>query len=154
MGMKSFFQLALILILTVADSPPARTNQEEDIVKAAYCRVLERSADASGLENATAAIKNGYPVKMMLKDLVLSEEHTKKFVKNNSSKVIVTILFEHLLDRAPTPREIEAGMRQLDSDGVASLVESVLNGREFIEKFGDNKVPGDGRKSCFTTNRK
>jgi len=127
----------------------ARTTQEViPLVHQAYCRVLERPVDESGLIDYGNALKGDKTVKQLIYELVTSQEHKDKFYDDDNLKNSVIKLYEHLLARDPDSSGLQSWRRVLRDQGYEAVVRGLIDSKEYNDKFGNDKVPGNGREGC------
>ena len=114
------------------------------IAKDVYCRALKRQPGEGGLEYYAIYLLNRGNVRNMMRDLVSSEEFQRKAIDAE----IVEILFDVLLAREPNAAGLEYWREEVGNRGYMYMVTETLASDEYMRKFGDFKVPGDGRQGC------
>lgn len=143
--------IALLASLTPFLVPAASAYPKEQakaLLRQAYCRVLERPVDDDGLIEFGKALQGGKTVKQLILDLVNSQEHQNKFYDDDKLGDSVAKLFDHLLARPADDGGLKAWKRVMREQGYEAVVDGLINSKEYNDKFGDHKVPGDGREGC------
>jgi hypothetical protein len=126
-----------------------RRGRAEDSVRQAFSRVLERPVDEPSLRAYAAHLAGGMTERQLVRELVLSEEHLHYFIKILNPFEGVHKLYDHILARPSDPHGLEYCLSKLQSFGAEAGAESLLQSDEYTERFGDYKVPGDGRPGCY-----
>ena len=89
-----------------------------------------------GLESRLA---NGASVRECIRALVSSDFYSQRYYQPYPNAKVVELLFRHLLGRKPTMTELSQ-FEPLEC-GLQPVVDSLLNGAEYVRYFGDNVVP-------------
>jgi Ca2+-binding EF-hand superfamily protein len=108
--------------------------------------VLERPAGGEG--NARAdQLRNGQTtVREIVRDVARSPEHLQRFLPANDRTQAVTNLYRHVLGRAPDGAGLNEHVQSRAS--LAALVDTFVNSQEYLQKFGNDTVPGGNRRYC------
>ena len=131
--MRAHVKKALVL------NSPVCSNK--DIIRAAYCRVLERPAI-----NVSRYCE--WDAKSIVTHLAKSWDHQYWFGSNNPNQYVQK-LYDHLLARGARSDEIQYWVNQYNNHRDWSpIVDGFVNSVEYGQRFGNNKVPGDGRHNC------
>ena len=119
---------------------PPVTNKT---VSQAFCRVLERSASNNDINHFKQ-----YSARQLVSILAKSGEHVNRFYRNNAYNY-VRKLYDHLLARGAGSSEINFWVNVYNQNrNWNSVVDGFVNSAEYSQKFGNNKVPGNGRGGC------
>lgn len=143
---------ALVLFPAVAAAQQPCTSDARHIVNEIYSHVLERSAD-QGSDQMVRRLNNGQAtVQDIVRDVVASTEHAQRFLTTGSrdaNERAVTALYRHVLGRDPDPGGLRANTDGLEANGMAAVIDSLLNSPEYEQKYGDFGVPGSpGLRFC------
>lgn len=116
----------------------------EASVRATYRQVLKRSADAAGLDHYLKQLHSGsICVRDIVRDLMHSDEWEARFIAGRAVEETVLALYDCVLARAPDTE----GWNQLTAweprNTWASVIDSMIDGVEYTERFGDDLVPGN-----------
>ena len=117
-----------------------------ETVRRAYRQVLKRNPDAVGLEHYRQLLEMAaIDVKTIVRDLLHSYEWKTKFVEGRTVPETVLALYDCVLSRAP---DVD-GWNQLTSweprNGWRTVIDGMLDGAEYEERFGCDLVPGEAR---------
>jgi len=112
-------------------------------VKQAYQIILEREADAKGLEIYSAKLEKGV---ITVRELVLilgtSEEFGNRFINKNTPDEAVRFMYKKFLSREPENNKVVTSKTSRMGDkGWKYIIEQLIQSDEYINKFGDNLVP-------------
>ena len=118
------------------------------LVHQAYCRILERPVDESGIVSYGGALRGSMTVKQMIFELVTSPEHRSKFFLQNTPEQYVNILYEQLLNRPADSTGLNAWTNLLLNQGYVGVIQGIMDSPEYNNKWGLYNVPGDGRAGC------
>jgi hypothetical protein len=121
------------------------------MVRNAYCRVLERPVDQSGLVTYAAKLERGkMTVKDLIRALAKSAEHQKRFFEDNTPKRFSYILIDHILAPGRSiltdPPVDEVVMDKLIHQGVHGAIDYLIEHRWYTTHWGKDIVPGKGRR--------
>lgn len=129
------------------DGPP-------ELVRKIYARVLERGADDSGMITWGSALTRGeLTVKEVIRNIAKSPEHQARFYYNSTMSSYISILIDHLLARGAATDDLKLWLDILAKRGPDPVIDGIINGREYNDRFGRDKVPGDGRKPIYPSNK-
>jgi hypothetical protein len=126
-----------------------RGGQAEDSVREAFCRVLERPVDDATLAAYVDAFRNGLTERNLVRELALSDEHQLRFLSMHIPTDTVRVLFDHVVARQPDQQEQITYKTILSRRGGKAVIEDLLTSIEYDQRFGDYKIPGNGRAGCF-----
>jgi hypothetical protein len=124
-------------------------NNEADAVRILYQRLLGRDPDPEGMRaNVTLAQRNG--IEAVVRSMMSSPEYRMRAQDPASMRedaaayrTGVQMLYRHMLNRDPDPEGF-ASMSQLAAVyGLAEVAHRIANSREYMQRWGPNKVPGD-----------
>jgi phycobilisome core-membrane linker protein len=81
-------------------------------------------------------------VREFIRELASSEVYRQRFYTFYPTTKVIEFLFRHLLGRAPeTQAEIRSYTKLLTEGSLAAAVETILNGPEYAQYFGEDVVP-------------
>jgi hypothetical protein len=148
---------ALSLVAVLALAPAAAqaqqpcTSDARQVVNELYRNMLERSADR-GSDVLIQRLNQGATVREVVREIARSPEHTQRFARPGNAaanRAAVTNLFRHILGRQPDPGGLEAHATALGKQGVAAVVDSLVNSDEYTANIGDFGVPSSpGLRYC------
>ena len=143
---------ALMLFPAAAAAQQPCTSDARHVVNQIYSHVLERSAD-QGSDQMVRRLNNGQAtVRDIVRDVVASPEHTQRFLatgNRDANERAVSALYRHVLGRDPDPGGLRANTDGLEANGMAAVIDGLLNSQEYDQKYGDNGVPGSpGLRFC------
>ena len=126
--------------------PAGESVTAEGKVRGVFRQVLKRSPDAAGLEHYRQLLEAGsIDVKTIVRDFLQSDEWKARFIDGHSVEQTVLALYDCALARAP---DVD-GWNQLTSweprSGWNQVIDGMLDGAEYAERFGSDLVPGEGR---------
>jgi hypothetical protein len=152
--MKIIINLTVVTFLVYSTSifGQFRNSNEElsvEIFQMAHCRVLERKATEEQVQTLVPQTANRFNVKGLVHFLVSSNEHYSHFVQGRTNGFIIRALYDHLLDRSPLPSEEMNWMQFLVRNPVQAMIDNIMNGPEYNQKWGNHLVPGHGRNGCY-----
>jgi hypothetical protein len=133
-------------LVPVASAYPI--DQVKTLLHQTYCRVLERPVDEDALIITGNDMLHGKKVKKVIEDLVKSQEYKDKFYDEDNLRDSVAKLYDHLLARPADDGGLKAWKRVMREQGYETVVDGLMNSKEYNDNFGDNKVPGNGRTNC------
>jgi len=132
---------------------PKTEAEAIQLVKQAYCRILERPVDETGLADYSKLLQtDDWTVKEVVRSIALSEEHRERFYDGKTAEQFVTTLYDHLFAREPDSDGFNAWVNALNNgsnwqDMVNAFLDDSVH-QEYDNRFGEDKVPGDGREDC------
>ena len=122
--------------------PFASQVEKAEVMQAIYSQVMDIQGEIPaelqqlGLESRLA---NGASVRECIRALVSSDFYSQRYYQPYPNAKVVELLFRHLLGRKPTMTELSQ-FEPLEC-GLQPVVDSLLNGAEYVRYFGDNVVP-------------
>ncbi len=131
-----------IFKLTTTD--PVEVNA---LVRAAYRQVFERDMDAYVADEqfsryASALQNEEITVKEFILAIGTSDLYVKEFYTPYPNTKVIELGTKHFLGRAPLDQaEIRKYNILLASRGIKAFVTELVNGREYLEAFGEDTVP-------------
>lgn len=89
-------------------------------------------------------------VKEVVRALAKSSEFMSKYVTNRSTSLIVDFMYDRLLARIPDSGGKAEWVQQMSKPGYdyRVMVDQFLATSEYMTKFTDMNVPGNGRRGC------
>src|SRR5688572_18176584 len=90
---------ALIFMPALAAAQQPCTGDARQVVSEIYRHILERSMD-SGAAHWVQQLSSGATVQDVVRQIALSEEHTRRFAARSHEDSVAT-LYRHLLGRQP-----------------------------------------------------
>lgn len=140
-----FSLLTLIPSAALAQQPC--TTDARRVVDELYRHMLERAADP-GSAGWVNRLQSGTTVREIVREIAKSTEHAQRFYNPGEGEVAheraVATLYRHILGRQPDPGGLNALTQTAMSRGLASVVDTIVNSREYDQNFGDWGVPGSG----------
>lgn len=116
-----------------------------DTVKAAYRQILKREAEFPGCEPYVRALKGGSRnVRGVVRELLQSEEWKMRFINGRTLPEILVALYSCALARAPDRTGWNDFMAWGTRENWASVIDELVNGSEYTQRFGDDTLPGQG----------
>jgi hypothetical protein len=117
-------------------------------VKEAYQIILERQADARGLEiYSTKLAKGRITVRELVLDFSVSQEFGDRFLNKLTPNEAVIFMYRKFLLREPeNEKVISLKVSLMGDEGWRYVIEQLIESEEYIEKFGDNLIPGSQQK--------
>lgn len=126
----------------VAHTAVRAVNNRPDAVRMLYVLLLDREPDADGLRNYTEAARQ-QGVEAVARSLVQSGEYRARTQDNTAMFVAgVRTLYQQLLGREPDPAGLAQGAQLAAVYGLDAVVDRLLDSREYLERYGENAVPG------------
>jgi hypothetical protein len=128
---------------TVAREPICQKVAPSEIINGIYLQVARHPADPKTLAALEARLSGGeLSVKDIVRQLALSEEFKSSFVKARAVGEAVALVHERLLARPPSAVEAAKWAESARANGFDFVVNSIIDGPEYGELFGDRAVPG------------
>jgi len=144
------FVTALALPAVAAAQQPCTTDARH-VVNELYRTMLERSADR-GADGFVQRLSTGQAtVRDIVRDIAISPEHTQRFVAQGSADALqqsANNLYRHVLGRPGDPDGLQAHAEGLRTQGVAAVVDSMINSDEYRQSFADSGIPGTQLRFC------
>jgi hypothetical protein len=123
--------------------PGAKNYHAIQLVTQAYRIILKREPDEGGSNDYVNLLTNqGWTAKQLVLDLATSEEYQRRFFDNRTTTEYVTQIYHTLLQREPNPEELTNGINMVEQHGWRIIIERILNSEEYMQRFGNNAVPG------------
>jgi hypothetical protein len=126
-----------------------RAGRAEDSVRQAFCRVLERPAEEAAVLSLAAMLADGTTEREVMRGLVFSEEHLQQFVGLPNTEASIQKLYDHIFSRPIDGDGMDHYMAKWQAGGLETVAEAMLDSDEYIERFGDYKIPGEGRLGSY-----
>jgi hypothetical protein len=128
----------------------SQTGCNERAVTALYRQILEREPDADGLRAFSTALSNGTKnVKEVVREIASSPEYNSRFVQGKSPEEAVRLLYRHILNRDADSEGLSNWVNTLKSQGLAAVVNGLVDSQEYASRFGGRNVPGNsGVRAC------
>nr|YP_010338036.1 phycytochrome bilisome core-membrane linker protein [Erythrolobus coxiae]UNJ17621.1 phycytochrome bilisome core-membrane linker protein [Erythrolobus coxiae] len=122
------------------------TDEKQTVIKAAYRQIFERDiSKAYGLSISVleSQVKNGeLSIKEFVKALGKSSLYRKQFYEPFVNSRVVELAFRHFLGRGLSSlKEFQKFFAILSSQGLNSLIDSIVNSKEYADYFGEETVP-------------
>nr|YP_010337129.1 phycytochrome bilisome core-membrane linker protein [Pseudoerythrocladia kornmannii]QUE28209.1 ApcE [Pseudoerythrocladia kornmannii]UNJ16714.1 phycytochrome bilisome core-membrane linker protein [Pseudoerythrocladia kornmannii] len=122
------------------------TGEKVNIIKAAYRQVFERDINkAYGIlfSDLESKVKNGQiSMKEFIREIGKSSVYRKQFYEPFVNSRVVELAFRHFLGRGPSSlEEFQKYFGTLSKQGLSGLVDSLVNGQEYSDYFGEETVP-------------
>ena len=139
---------AITSLACAALATPAAAQQcspaYPDVVAAMYAQVMELGGGSDGLQGWTGALITGHTVKHMVASNVKWTGYDERHMNGRTSEEKLTNLYRHLLAREPDDAAWGwIGVGEDPNQGWDDVVDGLMNGAEYMAKFGDHVVPGD-----------
>ena len=140
------FVAIIVLAPALASAQQPCTADADSTVDAIYRQVLERPASGEGNGRA-GQLRNGQTtVREIVREVAKSQEHAQRFLPANNRRQAVTNLYRHLLGRPPDAAGFNSHVE--GREALVSLVDTFIDSPEYLQKFGDDTVPGSGTRYC------
>lgn len=120
----------------------------EDLISQAYCRVLNRCPDWGGFISMLRLYPDNGNIKEIIRVLAKSPEFNAKYIANQPTGQAVENLYDHLLNRQSDASGRAAWLQMIPQQGYQWVIDQFLASYEYVSKFNDNLVPGNGRPGC------
>jgi Ca2+-binding EF-hand superfamily protein len=150
--MRSAFLLAVLAFApAVAAAQQPCSSDADSAVDAIYRRVLERPAGGEGGVHAERLRTGQTTVRELVREIAKSPEHRQRFLSTNEANArvnAVTNLYRHLLARAPDPAGLNSHVQGLSRGDIDTVIDTMIDSPEYLQKFGQDTVPGEGRRYC------
>jgi hypothetical protein len=99
-------------------------DQPEQMVRSWYRKYLNRDVDPVGYETWVGALRNGSPPEQILAGILASDEYYNK--GGGSPQRYITVLFQDITGRPPTPQELDYWTRRLYTDQRSDIAYALL----------------------------
>jgi phycoerythrin-associated linker protein len=139
-------------------NPTAVSVEDKDIMVARIYRqvfgnayIMEEELDH--VYKAQSMYRAGQiPVREFVRQCALSETYRRRFFSCCGPYRAVELNFKHLLGRGPTTQaEISEHVRRTIEEGYEADINSYIDSPEYIERFGDDYIPGITFKGTYTS---
>ena len=127
--------------------PGLSGREKAEVIRAAYRQVFERdivkgySQVISPVE-ATQTAQGQLPMREFIRCLGRSKEYRQQFYGRFSNSRVVELAFRHFLGRGVSSiEEFRRYFAIVSDQGLAGLVDSLINSREYAQVFGEETVP-------------
>jgi Phycobilisome Linker polypeptide len=120
------------------------------VVDAIYRQILVRSPTPAEIAQQSALLTSGvHNVRQLVELLMIGAEYPKNFVEGKSTEVALTALYIRTLGRDPDKSGFTYNKRMFDSGGYQKIALAFVEGREYLQRFGDWTVPDANPKIRF-----
>lgn len=132
--------------------PTYSAQNAASVVRAVYMKVLEREADDSGLVTYAGKISGGgWCLRQIVRDLGLSPEYAERFIKNQTPRQAIVLMYRHFLLREPENEQvINQHVNDLNFTGWKKKVVNFVSSAE-AEKIWAEFSPLKGNTSAGLT---
>jgi hypothetical protein len=128
---------------TVASAPICEKVTPSEIINGVYLQVARHPADPKTLADLGPRLAGGeLSVKEIVRQLALSEEFKSNFAKARAPEQAIALVHERLLARPPNAAEAARLAESARANGFEFVVNSIIDGQEYGELFGERAVPG------------
>jgi hypothetical protein len=122
------------------------------LVNGLYQKLLNRNADPAGKSTFVSLLQHGTTVEQVIVDIVTSQEYTN--LNGMTDMAFIQSLYRQLLGREASPREVNAWLGVLASQGRAAVARDLLQSAEFrsdvVEQvYGFTYAPAESVASLF-----
>jgi hypothetical protein len=115
-----------------------------------YTRLLNREPDQSAPRHEQIAERMG--IGRLSQMIVQSEEYSERvgphgiprYQPRDAYADAVRVLYRHLLGREPDRGGLAAATEVAVARGLPALIPNIVSSPEYMERFGENRVPGPG----------
>jgi Ca2+-binding EF-hand superfamily protein len=142
--------IAVLAFLPIPASAQQCTPDANAVVSAIYQRVLGRQA-ASDANTWAEQLRNGSTVRNVIRQIAETEEYRRRVTFGNTEadrQRTVTLVYRHLQVPRPTEEALAARVGTLQAQGMAGLINDVINLPEYMQATGDWRVPGSNVAYC------
>jgi Ca2+-binding EF-hand superfamily protein len=151
--MRSPFLLLAVFAFApaLASAQQPCTSDADSTVDAVYRSLLERPAGGEGNARAEQLRSGQTTVREIVREVAKSPEHRQRFLMtpNDSARAnAVTTLYRHLLARDPDPAGLNGHVQALARSDIGEVIDSMIDSQEYLQKFGQDTVPGGSRRYC------
>lgn len=138
-----------LLRQSIAYVPPSDlADVYRNEVKKAYCRVLNRSADGSGLAHYANQLRfQGRAMRDIISEMAGSAE-VQAILSGRTAAQRVTWLYDTLLARQPSSGDQNFWQPHVTQGVTPQVIQAFVSSPEYSTNFGSWKVPGHGRSGC------
>jgi hypothetical protein len=137
----------------VADTATRAVNNNPNAIRMLYRGLLQREPDPDGLRAYTdMAAQQG--VRAVAESMVASQEYREKATASGIPLGVdvyappVRALYRHLLAREADPGGLQALAELASVYGVKGPVDRILGSPEYLQRFGENGIPGTTAQFC------
>jgi hypothetical protein len=124
-------------------APICQKVAPSEIINGVYLQVTRHPADPKTLAALEPRLAGAeLSVKDIVRQLALSEEFKNSFVKARAPEEAIALVHERLLARPPNPKEAASLAVSARANGFDFIVNSIIDGPEYGELFGERAVPG------------
>lgn len=141
---------AFIALPVVAQAQQPCTKDAHRVVGAIYQRILERPYDPGGIGWINQLRQGKNTVRELVRDIAKSPEYAQKFLSGDRQAGVTTI-YRHLLDREPDPDGLAANIASAERFGWPTVIDGIVNSREYSQGPGEMTVPGTTTRYCGST---
>nr|YP_010336015.1 phycytochrome bilisome core-membrane linker protein [Tsunamia transpacifica]QUE27905.1 ApcE [Tsunamia transpacifica]UNJ14421.1 phycytochrome bilisome core-membrane linker protein [Tsunamia transpacifica] len=126
--------------------PGLSENEKSAVIKATYRQVFERDIAKAynlSISQLESQVKNGQlSVKEFIRALGKSRIYQKQFYDSFVNSRALELAFRHFLGRGPSSlEEFQKYFAIISQNGLAGLVDALINSDEYADYFGEETVP-------------
>jgi phycobilisome core-membrane linker protein len=127
--------------------PGLSGREKAEVIRAAYRQVFERDivkgySQVISPVQATQTAQGQLPMREFIRCLGRSKEYRQQFFGRFSNSRVVELAFRHFLGRGVSSiEEFRRYFAIVSDQGLAGLVDSLINSREYAQVFGEESVP-------------
>lgn len=101
------------------------------LVDAAYCLVLGRRADPSGLSNYSTYMADGHSIEEVIEDLYMSDEYVNRWNNDIFTQLLVVQTYLILLHRLPESMDVVKAWQPHSLGDYINMYNSILDSDEY-----------------------
>ncbi|MEM9088797.1 MAG: phycobilisome rod-core linker polypeptide [Cyanobacteria bacterium P01_F01_bin.53] len=141
--------------------PPLEANDEllktstpKERLQAVYRQLFKENRDLDFFHSAktdSAYLNGELTTRELVRNLLQSEMYRDYILMVNSNYRFVALSFERVLGRDATGDEQRAWSSLLATEGLDGFAEAITSCDEYIEAYGDDKVPARRSESLFSS---
>lgn len=130
------------------------TTNANQVVTRIYQQILERAPDANAAGRVRQLANGSTTVRQMVADVAKSAEHAQRFFQptetQEQKESAVNFAYRHLLARPGDAGGIRAYVTKAQQLGFNAVVDELVSSAEYMNKYGNDGVPGTGIRWCGT----
>ena len=141
--------LALTFASSVATAQQPCSTDAARVVAEVYRHSLERGVDAGARGWQDRLASGQMTVRELVRAVAKSDEYMNRFGRTEAGEGqpferAVARLYRHILARQPDPEGQRTWANTAQQQGLAAVVDALVNSQEYSNNFGDWGVPGSG----------